>query len=427
MEYVRIQQIDRRIALGAISYIKTIFKDKQLSKYKRYILGNQPIYTDFGNSVYFSDFVNNAIDRVATEISKIDIKSVIINNSSVLMQNDDITRLFMTRPNPIQTTSDFLSQIEWLRRKYRNAYIYPKYTTITTPSGKTFKKFEAFYPLNPTDVDIGVGLDDQVWEIQFNFSDGSSYTIPYSEIIHIKWRRGCNPVLGGNDNGLYDDKEMLMAIKSLDNAIEGLPKTIAASTQINGVYSVKTVIEQKELDKNRDKFEEHLAKSKSGIVATDFGGEFTPVNIRAADIPKDTLSFIKAVIQEKYGISPAIMSGDYNGEQHSAFYQTAIEEFIIQFEQAFSAAAFGADELSAGHWIKGYYSRTAYMSNNDKLEYAKLATSTRLSTLNEIRDMFGQSPFDGGNVRLQSLNYADSEIVNEYQIKTSKGEKTNAK
>ena len=117
--------------------------------YGAWLTNSQPIFTSFGKDIYLSDFVNNAIDRVASEIGKIEIKSIISTEESIRVQNDDITRLFRFKPNPLQTTSDFLSNVEWLRRKHRNAFIYPQYEIITTPNGRQFKRYLAFYPLSP--------------------------------------------------------------------------------------------------------------------------------------------------------------------------------------------------------------------------------------------------------------------------------------
>lgn len=383
--------------------------------YGAWLTDSQPIFTSFGKDIYLSDFVNNAIDRVASEIAKIEIKSIISTDESIRVQNDDITRLFRFKPNPLQTTSDFLSNVEWLRRKNRNVFIYPQYEIITTPNGRQFKRYLAFYPLKPSSVYIGVN-DGQVWEVRLEFEDGSSYTLPYSDLIHLKWRRGANTIVGGGDDyGQANDYDIIRTIDALDKTIQGLPKSIEASLQIKGVYHAKTLADSAKLGNIREDFEKHITTSKSGMIATDLGGEFTPVNINAADIPDSALAFLKSVIQERYGVSAAILSGDYNGEQHSAFYQTAIEEFIIQLEQAMTACLFTVREQDVGHRIKCYYSKVNYMSTKDKMDLANIAKETGIMTLNQINEMFGMEPWANGDRRLQSLNYVNIEDVDAYQ------------
>lgn len=391
-----------------------------------WLTNSQPIFTSFGKDIYLSDFVNNAIDRVASEIAKIEIKSIVQRDDLLQIQNDDITRLFRFKPNPLQTTSDFLANVEWLRRKNCNAFIYPQYEIIKLKDGREFKRYIAFYPLKPTAVYIGEN-NGQVWEVKMEFEDGSSYTLPYSDLIHMKWRRGANTVVGGGDDlGQTNDYDIIRTIDALDKTIQGLPKSIEASLQIKGVYAAKTLADQKKLNDIRDEFENHITISKSGMIATDLAGEFTPVRITPPDINETALKFLKSVIQERYGVSAAILSGDYNGEQHSAFYQTAIEDFIIQFEQATTACLFTPREHDVGHRVKCYYSKVNYMSTKDKMDLANLAKETGIMTLNQINEMFGIEPYPEGDRRLQSLNFVSTKLVDKYQLgksgNTGKGE-----
>jgi len=401
--------------LGILNYLKSILPNNKTTTYASWLTNSQPIFTSFGNDIYLSDFVNNAIERVASEISKIEIKSIVENGENVNIQNDDITRLFRFKPNPLQTTSDFLSNVEWLRRKHSNAFIYPQYEIVTLPNGRQFRRYIAFYPLKPQVVYIGEN-EGKVWEVRLDFENGSSYTLPYADLIHMKWRRGDNTVVGGGDDqGKSNDYDIIRTIDALDKTIQGLPKSIEASLQIKGVYAAKTLADQNKLNKIRDDFEDHITVSKSGMIATDLAGEFTPVKISPPEIGDTALNFLKSVIQERYGVSAAILSGDYTGEQHSSFYQTVIEEFIVQFEQATTACLFTKREQDVGHNIKCYYSKVNYMDNSSKMNLANLAKETGVMTLNQINAMFGIEPWEGGNRRLQSLNYVNIEDIDNYQ------------
>lgn len=404
---------------GAYNYLKSILPMSRRSMYAAWLTNSQPIFTSFGKDIYLSDFVNNAIDRVASEVAKIDIKSISARNDIIKIQNDDITRLFRSKPNPLQTTSDFLSNVEWLRRKQRNAFIYPQYEIVRLGDGREFKRYLAFYPLKPMDVYIGES-DGKVWEVRLLFDDGSDFTLPYADLIHLRWRRGANTTIGGGDDkGQINDYEIVRTIDALDKTIQGLPKSIEASLQIKGVYAAKTLADQKKLNDIRAEFEDHITVSKAGMIATDLAGEFTPVRISPPDISDTALKFLKSVVQERYGVSAAILSGDYNGEQHGAFYQTAIEEFIVQFEQAMTAGLFTPREQDVGHRVKCYYSRVNYMSSKDKIELANIAKETGIMTLNEIAETFGLEPFEGGERRLQSLNFVNMDLIDKYQLNKS--------
>lgn len=406
--------------MGILAYLKNVFKgadeSDKVARYESFLMNAQPIFSSYGEDVYLSDFVNNALDRIATEISKIEVKSILKTDDSIRIQNDDITRLFRFKPNPLQTTGDFLANVEWLRRKNGNAFIYPQFDIVQSENGRTFKRYTALYPLNPSAVYIGVSPSGEVWEVKLDFSDGSTYTLPYDALIHMRWRRGVNTTVGGgDDNGIANTYDIRRTLQALDKTIQGLPKAIEASLQIKGVYAAKSVMDMDKLAKERDRFEDHVMTNKAGITAIDLAGEFTPVTIAPPNIPKDVLDFLKAVIRERYGISEAILDGDYNGEQHSAFYQSCIEDFIVQFEQAATACLFTPREQDIGRRIKCYYNKVNYLATKDKMDLANLAKQTGIMTLNQINEMFGIEPFEGGDRRLQSLNYVNIEEIDNYQ------------
>lgn len=403
------------------NYLKSAFEryqTKQKLKLLSAILNDgRAIFSSFGEDVYMSDQVNNCIDRIATEISKIDIISVVQKPGSIKQQNDDITRLFRFKPNPLQTTKDFLACCEWLRRKDCNCFIYPQYDIVYDVYGNPVRKYTAFWPLNPTNIEIGQDEDGQVWEIKFYWRDGTSDILPYEDLVHLRWRRGKNTIVGGgNDFGRPDTKDLLGAISTLDKVMQGLPKALEASLKINGVYSGKTMLDTDKLKKARDDFESHIATSAIGIIATDLGGDFTPVSMKPVEIDPEVMKVLKGVIRERYGISEALLSGDYDAEQHGAFYQSCLEDFITELEQGMSACLFTQREQDVGHRVRGYYSKTAYLSTANKIALATLATNTGLKTLNEIRDMFGDEPFDSGDRRLQSLNFVSTQIIDTYQL-----------
>ena len=84
---------------------------------------SRAVFSSFGNNIYASDFVASCIDRIATEISKIDVVSVIAKENKISRLNDDISRLFRDGVNELQTAKDFLACCEWLRRKDKNCFI----------------------------------------------------------------------------------------------------------------------------------------------------------------------------------------------------------------------------------------------------------------------------------------------------------------
>ena len=368
------------------------------------------------DNVYTSDAINNAIDRIAQEASKVKIRSIVAKEGEVKFQKDDISALFDTGPNPLQTTADFMSALVWMRAKYSNVFVYPQYTWVTDTLGQKHKKFEAFWILKPTDFEIGTNESGNIWEVKFYFADGGEYILPYEDVIHLKWRRGTNLFKGGgDDNGSTDIADVLKSVNALNSTIEGLPKAIASSLQVKGVYNAKSMLDGKRQAQQRTDFEKHIMDSKMGMVVTDLAGDFTPVNMQQPQIGEGLVKFMRTGIIQRFGVSDEILNGNFTSDQHDAFYQTCIEPFMVDFEQEFTRKCFTKRELRIGHRIRVYINRLQYMSTNQKQEMTKIAFNTALMDINGVLDMFGLDPIEGGERRLQSLNYVNSNIVDAYQ------------
>lgn len=418
----------RKRGKPVFNYLKQIFANYQNKKtYTRLVSllnDGTALFSAFGQDVYMSDHVNNCIDRIATEISKMSVLSVVDGANSVKRQNDEITRLFKFKPNPLQTTKDFLACCAWLRLKDCNCFIYPQYNVMTDSQGNPFRFYTSFWPLAPTRIEIGVDDSGSIWEIHFYWRDGSDDIVPYADIAHLRWRRGKNTIIGGgNDFGMPDVRELSASITALGQILDTVPKALQSSLKINGIYHAKTVIGIDALNQARQNFEDHISSSHTGIVATDLPGEFMPVTMSQPHIDDTVMMFLKSIVRERYGISEAMMTGDYTADQHSAFYQTCLEDFATEFEQAMSACLFTQREQDVGHHLRCYLSRTEFMNTQQKIELATLGTNTGLFTFNQILDMFGYEPQPDGDRKIQSLNYASTEIVDGYQLNMAKGTK----
>lgn len=367
-------------------------------------------------NIYESDAINNPIDRIATEVSKARVRSIVEKEGQVKFQDDDISRLFAYHPNPLQTTSDFLNALVWMRAKYANVFVYPQFTWVTDKLGQKHKRFEAFWILKPIEFEVGTDESGNVWQIKFILTTGEEYILNYSDIIHLKWRRGTNLFRGGgNDFGYPETNDVTKSVNALNSTIEGLPKAITSSLQVKGVYNVKSLLERARMDEQRENFEKHILDSNMGMIVTDLGGEFTPVNMQSPTIPEGLTKFMKESVTQRFGVSEGLLNGDYTADQYDAFFKLCVEPFMTDFEQEMTEKCFTKREKEIGHKIRGYYNTLRYMSVPQKQEMAKISFNTALMDINGVLDMFGLDPIEGGDRRLQSLNYVNAQNVDQYQ------------
>lgn len=126
-------------------------------------------------------------------------------------------------------------------------------------------------------------------------------------------------------------------------------------------------------------------------------------------------------------MSLPILNGDYTDDQYQAFYESTLEPILIRLAQAFSKVMFSDRELQVGNEIVFYQKDMQYLSTQSKLNLLQIAGGQGLLTDDQKLAILGYPPLaDGsGSRRTISLNYVDTNIATQYQLKNAN--KTNGK
>jgi len=381
-----------------------------------------PVFSQFGEDVYASDIVQNCVDIIATECSKMMPRHIRTTPEGIqTTPASSINRLFKVRPNPLMTTRDFIEKTIWQLYSNFNAFIYPMYEIYDDGTGVKRKRFTGLFPLNPNRVDFEQDSKGELY-VHFYFTLGGDFTLKYSEVIHLRKRFGVNDIMGGGYNGQPDNAAILTVLETDRKVIEGLGKGIEAGLAINGVVKQNTMLTDESLKKEREKFEAAIKENRSGILFMDLKGEYTSIKADPKLIDKDTMEYIESRILRYYGVSLPILSGDFNDEQYQAFYEKTLETVVISLGQAFTAAFFSDREIDFGNEIVFYQKNMMYLSTTAKLGLLKEAGSQGLLTDDQKLALLGYPPIGGeeGARRTQSLNYVDTKLVNDYQMQKAK-------
>lgn len=384
--------------------------------------GYTPIFSQFGENIYASDVVQNCIDRIATEVSKLMPKHIRTDNKGMKLQpNTSINRLFKFAPNELMSTRDFLEKITWKLYTDYNSFIYPTYDIYTDVKGNKTRNYTAFYPLNPSMVDFLQDATNKLF-VKFYFRNGDNYTLPYSDIIHLRKKYSINDVMGGSYNGQPDNEALLKVLDINNTVLEGVGNAIKTSLAIRGIIKINSLLDGDNQKKERLKFEQALKDNASGILPMDLKGEYIPITADPKIVDKDTLDFLQNKILHWYGVSLPILTGDFTDNQYESFYSTTIEPLIISMGQAFSKAVFTDNELNFGNEIVFYTKDLAYLSTTTKLNLLKTVGEQGLLTDDEKLAILGYPPImDGsGSRRTMSLNYIDTKIIDQYQLMRAK-------
>lgn len=407
-----------------MGWLSNLFKKQEEkvnnSTYAEVMSGYAPIFSQFGNNIYASDVVQQAVSCIVQEIKKLNPEHIIQNGSDVIPVNSSLQRV-LNNPNPLMTTSDFLEKVAWLLFLNYNAFIIPTYYVWRDDNGNMKKRYDGLYPIAPSQVDFIEDASNRLY-VKFRFNNGQEYTLDYRDVIHIKKNYSVNQYMGGNEAGQPDNEALLQTLKLNQQLLQGVSGAMKSSFAINGVIKYNTMLDEGKTEAALKELETKLKKSESGFLPLDLKAEYIPIKKEIAMVDPATLKFIDEKILRHFGVPLSILTGEYTKEQYEAFYQKTLEPLIISFSQAFTKTLFSDRERAFNNKVQFYPKELIFMSVSQTLEMIRLLGDSGALYENEKRVALGLRPLtELSGVRMQSLNYVNVEIANQYQTGNNGG------
>lgn len=379
--------------------------------------GFVPIYSQFGTNIYASDVVQQALKCIVDEMKKLRPTHVRFNGNDPVPVTKSTVQDVLNSPNQLMTTSEFLEKVTWLLLMNYNAFIIPTYYTWVDPkTGQERRYYDSLYPINPTQVDFIEDASGRLF-VKFWFWNGETTTLPYDDVIHIKYNYSVSEYMGGNRLGQPDHEALLGTLQLNDTLLQGIAKAMNASYAVNGIVKYNTLLDGGDTAKAVEEFEKKLQKSTSGILPLDLKAEYTPLPREIKLVDDATLKFIDEKILRNWGIPLDILTGDYSKETYEAFYQKVLEPLTTAMSQAFTKKMFTSRERAFGNEVKFYPKDLIFMTTTQKLDLVNLLAPTGAIYENEKRTMFGLIPLpELEGKRYMSLNWVDADMANQYQM-----------
>lgn len=365
----------------------------------------------FGNNITNSDVVTICIDRVASACGKLKMRHVKKDEKGQQTEKTgDLPFALKFKPNEIMTPYQFLYKAVTLLLLNDNCFIYPLYD-------KSDYHLVGLYPLNPTIVEP-VEFSDGSLYLKFYFQTGNSYLIPYENVIHIKRFYGKDEIFGGNSSS-GSHEAILKTLKINDALLQGIEGAVYSSFQIKGLLKINGMLKEADKQKQVDEFNRLIKtalKADSSVIPIDGKADYVPLSVDPKLVDEKTLSFIQSKILDYFGVSPEIFANNYDENQFNAFYEATIEPIAIQLSEAFSLGLLTEGQLQRGEEVIFFSERLQYASWNTKVGAIEKLMGLGIMSLNESRSLLGLEPVEGGDKRLQSLNYVDASKANKYQV-----------
>ena len=378
--------------------------------------GYAPVFPQFGDNIMASDVVRQALKCIVDELKKLNPTHIrMVGNDPVPIPGN--IQDVLNNPNPLMTTSEFQEKIWWMLLLNENAFVIPTYYTwVDQKTGAERRRYEALYPINPTQVDFIEDASGRLF-VRFYFWNGENTTIRYSDVIHIRNDFSLNDYMGGDRLGQPDNKSLLDTLQINYDLLHGIAVAMKSSYAVNGIVKYNTLMDDGKMEAALKELERKLKNSESGFLPIDLKADFIPFEKRIALIDKPTLEFIDSTILRHWGVPLPILSGDYTKDQYEAFYQKTLEPLIIAISQAFTKKIFTDRERSFGNQIKFYPKDLIFMTVSQTLDMINILSPTGALFENEKRTALGLRPLpELEGKRYMSLNWIDANNADQYQV-----------
>lgn len=360
-------------------------------------------YRSFNGDLALLDIVASSVDALSRNIGKIELKSVRRekDNTSSSDSISDVARVLKC-PNRYMTSYDFLYKVASLYYLSNNVFIWPEYDRMGT--------LKALWPINYQYFKLKTV--DEVLIAEFRLNYFKEYTVPYSQLIHLRNKFTTDDMFG-------DSNEALNPIAELANAQnQGIVNGIKNSALIRGILKSINVIKEEDMIKARDQFiEDNLSAANSGGVMV-IDGKFDYQNIESKPyvVDSDTMKEVKERVYSYFGVNEAFIQNKFTSEEYESVYEGRLEPFAIMISQAFSAKLFTARERGFGNEVEASMARLKYQPMTVITRVIAATNQLGLFTRDEYREMLGYSPLGpdrGGDDILIAVNNMATDEYNQ--------------
>lgn len=354
-----------------------------------------------GGDPWANDVFRSGVDAIARIAAKFVLQPVIsFSDGTTAACDERLARILQVRPNAYQTAYDFLYQLFTILYTRNNSFAYIQRDSQNRVVG--------LYPLHVSQCEIVEDGTGTLWAAMI-FANGKSYTLPYSDIIHLRRHLNSQDVLGDSNGAIS------AAVSLADAQNAGMQASIKTSGSIRGIVRIPGAVAKPEREKFRREFESTFLspESSGGVVVSDSTFEYVPFETREpATISAEDQAEVKAKIYSYLGISESIVNSSFDDSTFGAFEEAVIEALALQTSLEFTSKIYP----QGNRRIDVSTSRIRYIGQQHKTELLKHLLPMGLMSLNEGRDLLGMAPIEGGERRIQSLNYIDSELASRYQL-----------
>ena len=349
----------------------------------------RPAFTTWNGAIYESLIVRASIDARARHISKLKVETYGTANPSLQSK-------MKLAPNQWQTWSQFLYRVSSILDVYSNCIITPVFDEYMTITG--------YYPILPTRCEV-IDYKGEPW-LRYKFSNGQVGAVEFKKCAILTRHQLRNDFFGEPNNAL-DETMKLLHIQR-----EGVEEAVKNTSTFRFMARLNNFATDEDIRKEANRFsrENFATDSESGgfLLFPNKYTDIKQIDVKPYTVDADQLKLIYANVYNYFGVNEDILQSKAIGDSWSAFYESCVESFAIQFSETMTKAMFSERERAQGSGLIATSNRLQFMSNGDKLTISSTMLDRGVMSINEIRDIWNLAPVENGDRRIIRGEYYDA-------------------
>lgn len=366
-------------------------KNEEIGRAETYfktLTAYHPHFTTWNGSIYESDLVRSAIDARARNISKLKVE--IVGSAQPALQAK-----MRLRPNPWMTWSQFL---------YRSSTILDmENTLVIVPMFDRYMDVTGYYPVLPKRCEV-IDYKGEPW-LRYEFIDRKKASLPFSECAVLTKFQYKSDFFGESNRAL----EPTMKLIHVEN--QGIEEAVKNGATFRFMARLNNFSLESDMRQQAQRFSENMLRNEDGGILL-FPNTFTDIkqiDSKPYTVSESEQNSIKNSVFNYFAVNEDILQSKAFGDSWSAFYESVIEQFAIQFSEAMTDAMFTDRERASGTYMMLTANRLQYMNTADKLNVSAQMADRGILSLNEVREIWNLPSIDGGDVRIIRGEYYNAQ------------------
>lgn len=349
--------------------------------YFKTLTAYRPHFSTWNGKLYEVDLVRSAIDARARHISKLKVE--IQGSAQPTLQ----TKLKL-KPNNWQTWGQFLYRASTILDMHNTVCIVPVHDELMNNVG--------YYPVLPTRCEI-VEINGVPF-LRYEFSHGQT-AADYLEECAIITKFQYKSDFFGERNDALDGTMQLVHLNK-----EGIKEAVKNGATYRFMARADNFAFAEDLGEERKRFNEVNFRSdeeNNGLLLfPNTYSDIRQINQTAYTVPKEELEEIRRSVYNYFAVNEDILQSKAYGDAWSAFYESVVEPFSIQFSETMTQAMFTDRERANGSLLMATSNRLQYMTTQEKLNVSADLADRGILSLNEVREIWNLPPIDGGDAHI---------------------------